>query len=188
MGYGDYLKDLLRPLCIYQLTDSICGAELEAIGLMLDGIGDDLETMEEESSLITAQSYGLDYIESLLSVTPVTSTVEERRDALAALLRIGGDSFTLTAINDTLKGCGLNVVATDGTEPLVVQVSFPDVPGIPDRFDEMQVVIEEILPCHLDIQYVFWYITWAMMEERFATWSDIESLSLTWGELEKLVD
>lgn len=188
MGYTDYLKDLLRPLCIYQLESSTNGAELAAIGLMLDGIGEDLETMEEESSLITAQSYGLDYIESLLSVTPVTSTVEERRASLAALLRIGGDSFTLTAINDTLKGCGLNVVATEGEESLTVAVTFPDVPGIPDRFDEMQVVIEEILPCHLNIQYIFWYITWAMMEERFATWNEIEALSLTWGELEKLVE
>lgn len=27
-------------------------------------------------------------------------------EALAALLRIGGDSFTLVAINDTISGCG----------------------------------------------------------------------------------
>ena len=51
----------------------------------------------------------------------------------------------------------------------------------------MKAIIEDILPCHLEIRYVYWYITWAMLEARFATWSDIEALGLTWGELEKLV-
>lgn len=154
---------------------------------MLDDIGDTLETMETESSLVTAQDYGLDYIQELLSVTPVTTSVQERRDALAALLRIGGNSFTLAAINDTLAGCGLPVLASDGDEPLLVSITFPDVAGIPDRFEEMQVVIEEILPCHLDIQYVFWYSTWAILAEQFSTWAEIEAGGYTWGEIEKLV-
>ena len=44
-----------------------------------------------------------------------------------------------------------------------------------------------LTPCHLDIRYVYWYITWALMEERFATWGDIEKLGPTWEELEKMV-
>lgn len=187
MGYGDYLKDLLRPLSIYQLEDSICGAELSAIGLLFDDISVQLETMEQESSLYTAQDYGLDNISSLLSVTPVTTTVAERRDALASLLRISGDSFTPSAINDTLTGCGLTVVASDGESPLVVTVTFPDVPGIPDHFEEMKLVIEEILPCHLDIQYDFWYITWALMESNYGTWNNIEASGFTWSSLEAAV-
>ena len=107
--------------------------------------------------------------------------------ALAALLRIGGDSFTLTAINDNLKGCGLNAVASETETPGVVEVRFPDVPGIPDGFESMRAILEDILPCHLDIRYVYWYITWALMEERFATWGDIEKLGPTWEELEKMV-
>ena len=69
-----------------------------------------------------------------------------------------------------------------------MQVTFPDVPGIPDGFEEMRKIIEDILPCHLAVEYVYWYITWAMMEEKFDTWGDIEELGLTWGELEKLVE
>ena len=107
--------------------------------------------------------------------------------ALAALLRIGGDSFTLEAINDNLKGCGLNAVASETETPGVVEVRFPDVPGIPDGFESMRAILEDILPCHLDIRYVYWYITWALMEERFDTWGDIEAISPTWEELEKMV-
>ena len=38
MGYCDYLKNLLRPLGIYDLSDgSLSASELEALGRGLDG-------------------------------------------------------------------------------------------------------------------------------------------------------
>ena len=152
MSHADYLRELLRPLRVYELTGTANGGELEAVG-----------------------------------EAPVAPNLNRRRQALAALLRIGGDSFTLEAINDNLKGCGLNAVAVETGTPGVVEVYFPDVPGIPDGFDEMKKILEDILPSHLEIQYKFWYITWALMEERFDTWGDIEAISPTWEELEKMV-
>ena len=137
--------------------------------------------------LTTAEDAGLEAIESLLSRRPVTGTVEGRRAALAALLRIGGDSFTLAAINDNLAGCGINAVAGETETPGTVEVRFPDVPGIPDGFEELRAIIEDILPCHLAVEYVYWYVTWGMLEKRFATWGALEQLNLTWGEVEKLV-
>ena len=188
MGYGDYLKDLLRPLGVYRLEGTINGGELEAVGAGLDGVAAALEETEREMLLDTAEGAGLAAVEALLTRAPVADTLERRRAALAALLRIGGDSFALSAINDTLKGCGLNALAHETGTPGQVQVTFPDVPGIPDGFEKMRKIIEDILPCHLAVEYVYWYITWAMMEERFDTWGDIEALGLTWGELEKLVE
>ena len=187
MGYGDYLKDLLRPLGVYRLEGTINGGELEAVGAGLDGVAAALEETEREMLLDTAEGEGLAAVEELLTRAPVADTLERRRAALAALLRIGGDSFALSAINDTLKGCGLNALAHETGTPGQVQVTFPDVPGIPDGFDEMKKILEDILPSHLEIQYKFWYITWALMEERFDTWGDIEAISPTWEELEKMV-
>ena len=146
-----------------------------------------MEEVQREMLICTAEGRGLEAIEALLARKPVAASLERRRAALAALLRIGGDSFTLTAINDNLKGCGLNAVASETETPGVVEVRFPDVPGIPDGFESMRAILEDILPCHLDIRYVYWYITWALMEERFATWGDIEKLGPTWEELEKMV-
>ena len=187
MSHGEYLKELLRPLGVYQLEGTANGGELTAEGEALDGCQDVLEETEREMLVSTARDRGLEAIESLLARRPVTTTLEGRRAALAALLRIGGDSFTLDAINDNLRGCGLNAVASETGTPGVVEVRFPDVPGIPDGFEEMRAIIEDILPCHLDIRYVYWYVTWELMEERFDTWGDIETLGPTWGELEKLV-
>ena len=187
MSYAQAMRELLRPLGVYELEGTANGGELDSLGAALDGCGDELERIQREMLLSTAEDKGLELVEKLLARKPVTGDLARRRAALAALLRIGGDSFTLAAINDNLKGCGLNAVASETDTPGTVEVRFPKVPGIPDGFEEMRAIIEEILPCHLDIRYIYWYITWAMMEARFATWGDIESMGLTWGELEKLV-
>lgn len=186
-GYGEYLKDLLRPLGVYQLDESLNGAELESMGGVLDDVQTLLETVHIQADLTTAGEEGLAAIASLFVRQPVTSDPERLRAALAALLRVGGDSFTLAAINDNLAGCGLNAVASEGAAAQTVEVCFPEVPGIPDGYEEMCKIIEDILPCHLAIEYVFWYVTWAIMEERFATWGDLEARDLTWEEIEKLV-
>ncbi len=187
MSYATYLKDLLRPMGVYRLEGTVNGGELESIGAALDARAAELERIEREMLMTTAVSTGLEAIESLLSRKPLAVTPERRRAALSALLRIGGDSFTLVAVNDNLAGCGINAVAAETGEPGRVEVRFPDVPGIPDGFEELCKIIEDILPCHLDIKYVFWYVTWAMLEARFATWQAIESQGFTWGQMEKLV-
>ena len=187
MSCGEYLKELLRPLGVYRLEGTINGGELEAQGQVLDGVAGTLDTIQREMLLTTAEDTGLEAVECLLSRRPVTGTVEGRRAALAALLRIGGDSFTLAAINDNLAGCGINAVASETETPGTVEVRFPDVPGIPDGFEELRAIIEDILPCHLAVEYVYWYVNWGMLEERFATWGELELLNLTWGEVEKLV-
>ena len=91
MGYCDYLKNLLRPLGIYDLSDgSLSASELEALGRGLDGAEAAINYTERESALPTAEGEGLDLWESLFANTPVHYSTELRREAIAALLRIGG--------------------------------------------------------------------------------------------------
>lgn len=188
MSYEDYLIQLLRPLGVYDWENgTFHRAELAAEGMALDGCASALDRLQREMFPATAEAEGLTAVEELLPYRPVTDDPERRRAALAALLRIGGDSFTLDGVNDNLAGCGLNALAAETGQPGHIQVSFPEVPGIPDGFGSMKKIIEEIVPCHIGIEYVFWYITWAMMEERFATWGDIESGGYDWESLEKLV-
>ena len=186
-GYGEYLRQLLRPLRVYELDGTVNGGELDAQGAALDSASEALEEIQREMLVCTAQNRGLEAIETLLARKPVTDDLEMRRAALAALLRIGGDSFTMAAINDNLKGCGVNAVAEETGTPGKVTVRFPDVPGVPNGFEEMRAIIESILPAHVEIEYVYWYITWAMLEAKFATWGEIEALHPTWDELEKMV-
>ena len=183
-GYGEYLRQLLRPLRIYEMEGTANGGELDAQGAALDEAADVLEEIQREMLVSTAQDRGLEAIEVLLARKPVTDQLEMRRAALAALLRIGGDSFTLAAINDNLKGCGVNAVASETGLPGRVEVSFPDVAGIPSNLEELRAIIESILPAHVEITYVYQYATWAILEQLFDTWDDIEQVHPTWKEKE----
>lgn len=181
MSYEDYLAELLRPLGAYDLKEgAVNRGELAAYGARLDGAEAELEETEREMNLATAGDFGLERIEELLPWRPVCYTVNQRRRALAALLRISGDSFTPEAINDTLAGCGLNAVAEETGEPGHVRVYFPEVAGIPDGFERMKEIIEEILPSHLGIEYKFWYNTWAQAAARHPTWQNAVDTGLSW--------
>ena len=65
---------------------------------------------------------------------------------------------------------GAYALASETGTPGCVEVSFPNVPGIPDGFASLRKIIEDILPAHVGIQYVYWYVTWGELEQRFATW------------------
>ena len=152
MIHEEYLAALLRPLGVYDLREgTVNRGELAAYGLRLDAMEAELEDTAREMNLTTAEGFGLERVEELLPYRPVCSTAGQRRGALAALLRIGGDSFTPEAINDTLRGCGLNARAEENGRPGYVKVYFPEVAGIPEGFDALRAIIEEILPSHVDV-------------------------------------
>lgn len=183
MSHARYLRDLLRPLGIYDLEAPFCGGELDVQGEALDGAMEALEEVGRETSLTAAEGWGLEALAELFARRPVASGPRELAAALAALLRIGGDSFTLEAINDTISGCGVSAVVKElGTGS--VSVSFPGTAGVPEGFEEMKKIIEDILPAHVGVEYDFWYLTWLELEANFPTWKSIEDMDLSWSELE----
>jgi len=184
MGYCDYLKELLRPLRLYVLDEGYGAAELKQEGAALDRCGDTFEGLETESSLCTAEAYGLEAYEALLPYRPASETAEERRAAIMALLRIDDGSFTLAALNDTIRGCGMDAVVQEGEEAMTVEVLFPGVRGLPENLAELQKRTEQILPCHLKVVYCYQFITWQQLEAWFPTWEALEDKAMTWEELE----
>lgn len=167
MSGAQYLRQLLAPLGVYDLEGPFQNGELEALGEALDQAEAALDELHRESCLATAQDWGLERTASLFRRRPIAATPKAMREALAALLRIGGDSFTLDAINDTISGCGVNARVRETGKAGTVEVSFPKVPGIPPGFDEIQKIVEDILPAHLLVQYHFWYLTWASWSLNF---------------------
>ena len=186
MSTAAYLRELLRPLGVYDLEAPFNGGELDAQGQALDEMAAWLEEVRRESDLTCAQDWGLEKLARLFVRPPLATEPRKLASALAALLRIGGDSFTLADINDTISGCGVPAVVTElGVGR--VQVSFPGIPGQPDGFEDLRKIIEDILPAHLGIAYYFWYLTWEELEEKFPAWSAIEGKRLSWDALEKSV-
>lgn len=188
MSNAECLKEMLRPLGVYKLDNSFLGAELDSLGAALDCVQEELERIQREMCLVTAREEGLDRLTVLLARQPVTQEPGQLAASLAALTRIGEGSFTLAAINDTICGCGLNAEVYEGSEPGTVQVRFPDVPGIPEGFEAMRRIIEDILPAHLLVQYLFWYQTWGELNARALTWQMVHEMNMTWEEFETMVE
>lgn len=188
MSHADWLRDLLRPLGIYDLGGVYLGGELDAQGLALDGVQEELEELGRETDLTAAEGWGLDLLAGLLPHRPAAQSSQGLREALAALLRIGGDSFTLEAINDAIAGCGIVARVDETGEPGRVEVSFPGVPGIPEDFERIAQIVEAVLPAHLLAEYVFWYINWELLENKIPDWQTLEGQQLTWEQLEKMTE
>lgn len=155
MGHGESLRQLLEPLGVYRWEGSYQWSELQSQGEALDQVAQELRHIQQEMNLTTAQEEGLQGILDLLGRAAGEESLEELRQTAAALLRIGGGSFTLAAMNDTLRGCGIPAQVAETGDPLKVTVTFPGVIGIPAGFFQAQEVIEAILPCHLQVQYQF---------------------------------
>lgn len=155
MGHGQYLRDLLAPLGVYRWEGSFQWSELQSEGEALDQVAQELRHIQQEMNLTTAQEEGLQEVLELLGRTAGDESLEDLRQTAAALLRMGDNSFTLAAMNDAIRGCGIAAQVAETGDPLKVAVTFPGVVGIPGGFFWMQKIIEAILPCHLQVQYQF---------------------------------
>lgn len=188
MGYALYLKNLLQPLGIYTFrSGSISGSEIESIGAALDGVSAAVEEGGREALVPTAEDWGLSLMEALFAKKPAAPTLELRRAAIAAMTQVSGDGFTAEAINRALGGCGIKAVVTETDETGCVRVTFPDTVGVPAEFEQIAGIILDIIPCHLETEFYFRYLTWVELEARFPTWESVEAGGFTWEELELAV-
>lgn len=182
MGYGRYMRTLLRPLGVYRLTEgNLNYSETEACGEALDGVASALEETEREGLLTTAGEASLQKWAALFAHPPAAPTEALLRAAVGALLRIGGSSFTPAAINETISGCGVSCAVEELETPGTVRVSFPGTAGVPADFFRMAVIIESILPCHLGIEWFFRFMTWRICADKGYTWARAEAEGHSWG-------
>lgn len=174
MGYTNDLVRLLRPLGFYSFEEgSFSLAELQALGGALDTLDEHAQAGQRESIVMTATGEGLDKMLSLFRSQTIAQSVEAKRAAIAGFLRIGGDSFTLAALRNCIAACGVTCQLDETDTVNRVMISFPGIMGIPEGFAQAQTVIEDILPCQLEIMYFF----------RYCTWGETMAYGLTWGDL-----
>lgn len=179
MSYTNELVSMLRPLGVYSFREgSFSLGELQVLGKVLDEADAVLAGNQKESVVMTAEDEGLSKWEALFRSKTPQRTVQARRAAIAGFLAIGGDSFTLAAINACLTACGVACVVEETGQVNHVKVRFPGVMGVPDGFSQMKIIIEDILPCQLDIWYFFRYCTWQETEAYGLTWADLNAM--TW--------
>lgn len=180
MSRAQELVELLRPLGVYSFREgSFSLGELQALGAALDALAQWEAQKQREGIVMTAEGEGLERMEALFRTGIRAENAKDRRAAIAGFLQIGGDSFTKAALNRCLCACGAACRVEETGEVNHVRVSFPAVMGIPEGFAQMRQVIEDILPCQLDILYYFRYCTWGETMEYALTWNDLGAM--TWS-------
>lgn len=184
MMYEEQLRQMLAPLGVYDLDAPINSALLKAEGAMLDTVQAMLDELSTESDLTLAGDWGLEEWKSLFGIPPAAGDTDQRRQAVQSLLRIGFGPCSLKSIQSTLSGCGLptQVQVVDTGK---VRVSFPGLAGRPDDLEQLMENVEQILPAHIGIEYVFNILTWSKLQSKKWTFADVESMS--WKQLEAAV-
>ncbi len=178
--HADLIKSLLRPLGIYALRDSIVASHIEAEGMELDALAVVLAQNEKEALIMSSDGYALTQYEKILPYAFHGYSIEDRRAAIAALLRIDGSSFTEKALNDTISGCGIKAVVEETELHYTVLVSFPDAPGVPSELEALQQRVIDILPCHLQVVFVMKNLRWRDIENSKVTWNDMALFMPDW--------
>ena len=165
---------------------TVSKAERDQLATLIYYPKEKLEEIEREALTATAEGEGLARREALFARRPAAVTAEDRRAAIAALLQIDGDSLTPAAIDRTIRGCGIRARALEmGGGQL--RVIFPEVAGEPEDFDQIRKIILDILPCHLEVEFYFRYLTWAECEAAGYTWGQVEAAEYTWESFQLAV-
>ena len=68
-----------------------------------------------------------------------------------------------------------------------LRVIFPEVAGVPAEFEQIRRIILDILPCHLETEFYFRYLTWAECEQAGFTWAGVEAAEHTWESFQLAV-
>ena len=58
---------------------------------------------------------------------------------------------------------------------------------MPAEFDQIRKIILDILPCHLEVEFYFRYLTWAECEATEYTWDEVETAQHTWESFQLAV-
>lgn len=183
MNTGQCLRQLLEPLGVYRWEGSFQWGELTSEGKALDAVAGVLGDLQADMHLQTAGAETLAQWQALMACYNASRTLPDQRASLAALLRVGEDSFTLAAANDALQGCGIPALVEETDDPLKLKVTFPSTGGVPAHFDQMRETVEGLLPCHLKVEFQFTRLDWNQLAVQYPTWDDLEAVEC-WKDFE----
>ena len=153
MSYGEYLKNTLRPLGIYELDTGIGAAELEIEGAAFDEIDGVLSDTLRNMLPLTADENGIERWSALLPYKPRGADLDAQRGSLMELIRSRENECSDQALNHVLENCCILAEVSETNVSETVKVTIYEI-HLEDGEDErIKKQIEDILPCHLDIVY-----------------------------------
>lgn len=188
---GDYMpvyyKDLREATAIIQTEAN----EITRMRAQLNKVFDNFFIVSSEPML--------DRWESLLNLTPGSRDLNARRQRIMAKLQGAGTS-TLGAIKKVVEAFYQCKVSEKNREN-TIDIMLTSCRGMPRNFPDIVAAVNEIIPAHLSVRYVFSYVPWEELEASFMEFYDVANVQwetvqssypqppttrLSWTELETM--
>lgn len=182
------MKRKLEATRLYSISvHSNVYKELCAYSAGLDILRQELDTMEREMLVSTAESYGLERPERLWGAVRDDMPIEKRREMIVTRNIFNLGDFTPQGIGKILRFLGINGTVEEHPDQMrmVADLSQNDYTKGQRAFIVNQ--IRELFPAHLDIDIVFRGLSWSYIDSMASTFSVLENRGLTWTEIDYLI-
>lgn len=139
-----------------------------------------IDDASNELYLLSAEERGLTLFENLLSIKrDLTLSFRERREVILAKLRGTGTTTKQMIKNVAESYSNGEVEVIEVNNRYIIKIKFIGTRGVPSNLEGLQRALREIIPAHLDIEYIFTYMTWTEFESYNKTIDEWNSLNLT---------
>lgn len=127
-----------------------------------------LSRWEKVLGLDNANNYNTDY----------------RRTRILSKLK-GQGTFTINFLKNIASSFeNSDVEVLEDNANYTFSIKFIGTKGVPPNLDDLKVIIEELKPAHLGVNYIFTWLTWSEHDNYNKTWNVWDTLNLTWNMLE----
>lgn len=175
------MSNLIKHLPKYYNKSAVMAAVLLPHEKELDRIIAKVRDTEKQM-IISEATYALDRYEQDLGIeTNRSESYEVRRSRILAKLR-GLQTITKTALVNVIKTYIDGIIKIEEhPNEFIIDIKFVTRTGIPGTMSDIEKAVEEIIPAHLYVNYIFTYRTWDDVADFIGTWEN--AAAYTWDGL-----
>lgn len=181
----EYLKEKLFFTGLYKdKEDSAALLELRCYAAGFQALGDEIESILQESFAQTAESDGLDYIENKYDLGFISDNPEERKRGIIAASKIAAGSFTQRSIeaflSETVGEFEMDASYANSTVGITIKNR-----GLSSYFiDWIKRILPKIITAELELSITIDGLSWTKIDEKNLTWLEMDNKNYTWADIE----
>lgn len=150
----------------------------------LGQINIDIEDLIKQCFVDTA-TWGLEIWERIFGIqTDKTKPLDQRRSMIKAKMRGAGTANIEQIKNIAAAFLNGQVDVQENFASYSIDIIFIDYQGVPPNRDELTAVLRDLIPAHLEINYILYYLIWDDLDALNLTWDELDALNLMWDEFE----
>ena len=167
-----YLPGIYKHSRLMRAIMAADGKELSDLSEVCDGVF-------KEMLIDTAVDKIPDYEKSLCITPDINATLEERRSNIKSKMR-GYGVLTADRLKEIIEAYAKgDVEITENFSSYTITVKFVNRVGRPSNMEDVKNVVNNVIPAHIAIEYVFIYNDWENISG--STWQALTAI--TWDDV-----